>query len=191
MDIEEIARWCEDGPRHVVLTGGEPMLFPAIVDLCSLLRWSGHHVTVETAGSVDCEGVEADLMSISPKLSHSTPYERARAEGKPKLATAHERDRINTEVLDRLLCDYPWQLKFVVRTRSDAELATDLDEIDALLTQLGLPAREYDKVLLMPEGTDDPSLRAGYLRALEACRSRGFRLGLRMHIHLFGHTPGT
>jgi hypothetical protein len=43
----------------------------------------------------------------------------------------------------------------------------------------------------MPEGTDADSLRAGYRRLVSTCMQTGMRIGLRLHIELFGHTPGT
>lgn len=182
--LDELVAWCAKGPRHVVLTGGEPMLFSPSAELSRALRAAGHHLTIETAGTVWCEGLEADLMSISPKLSHSTPWHN-------KLATMHEGARLDLDVLARLLANYTWQLKFVVRTSAPELLAADLAEIEQLLGALELPSDAREQILLMPEGIDDASLRAGYLAAIEACRARGFRLGLRLHIYLFGHTPGT
>ena len=38
--------------RHVVLTGGEPMLFSEMVPLCSQLHQAGRHITIETAGTL-------------------------------------------------------------------------------------------------------------------------------------------
>src|SRR5947207_6356342 len=49
--------------KHVVLTGGEPMLFDAIVPLAQLLKRAGHSITVETAGTV-YRKLPCDLMSI-------------------------------------------------------------------------------------------------------------------------------
>ncbi|KIG12757.1 Queuosine Biosynthesis QueE Radical SAM [Enhygromyxa salina] len=189
--LDEIVAWCAAGPRHVVLTGGEPMLFSPAAELSQALRAAGHHLTVETAGTVWCEGLQADLMSISPKLSHSTPWQRAEQLGRKQLAPMHEAARLNLDVLARLIANYTWQLKFVVRTSSPEQLAADLDEIDQLVDALELPTNAREQILLMPEGTDDASLRAGYLAALDTCQARNFRLGLRLHIHLFGHTPGT
>src|SRR4051812_33283198 len=60
---------------HVVITGGEPMLFPAVVELAEQFRARKMHVTIETAGTV-WQPVACDLMSISPKLANSTPRER-------------------------------------------------------------------------------------------------------------------
>jgi 7-carboxy-7-deazaguanine synthase len=191
VELDELLRWCGEGPRHVVLTGGEPLLFSPTAELSRRLRGAGHHLTIETAGTVWCEGLEADLLSISPKLSHSTPWARAAELGKPKLASMHEAARLDIAVLQKLTSSFAWQLKFVVRTATPELLAADLEEIEALLDALKLDAKAREHVLLMPEGTDDASLRAGYLGALQSCRDRGFRLGLRLHIHLFGHRPGT
>ncbi len=65
--LAEIAKF---PARHVVITGGEPMLFAPVVALTESL--SNVHVTIETAGTV-YQSVKADLMSISPKLANSTP----------------------------------------------------------------------------------------------------------------------
>jgi 7-carboxy-7-deazaguanine synthase len=193
--IDELVRWCAEGPGHVVLTGGEPLLFSASAELTRRLRAAGHHLTIETAGSIWCEGVEADLMSISPKLAHSTPWVRAAELGKPQLAAMHENARLDVAVLQRLASSFAWQLKFVVRTQTPELLVEDLAQIEELLfavfgSQTGNP-KVRERVLLMPEGTDDATLRAGYLAVLDRCRTHGFRLGLRLHIHLFGHRPGT
>jgi 7-carboxy-7-deazaguanine synthase len=181
--LEELLEFCARGPRHVVLTGGEPLLFPAVAALSRRLRAAGRHVTVETAGTVWLDELECDLLSISPKLAHSTPWERA-----PKLAQRHEAARLDLAVLARLAASYPWQLKFVVRA---AEAASDLAEVEALLRALAVPASERHRVLVMPECTDPAALHANYRTLVSACIERGFRLGERLHIALFGHTPGT
>jgi len=53
---------------HVVITGGEPLLFPDVADLTGALRERGLHVTIETAGTIWLD-TGADLVSISPKLA--------------------------------------------------------------------------------------------------------------------------
>src|SRR5579872_2357198 len=74
--------------KHVVITGGEPMIHPGLVPLTQRLREMEQHITIETAGTV-FEKVECDLISISPKLAHSTPTRR---EG-GRWAAQHERTR--------------------------------------------------------------------------------------------------
>src|SRR5690349_19616747 len=70
-----VAKITAFGAKHVVLTGGEPMIMPDIVPLAQQLRDSGHHITIETAGTV-FKPIAMDLASVSPKLSNSTPHER-------------------------------------------------------------------------------------------------------------------
>src|ERR1035437_236583 len=75
---------------HVVLTGGEPMMFPETVELITLLKDLGKHITVETAGTLWLDGLPPgaiDLASISPKLANSTPVQREAG----RFAAAHER----------------------------------------------------------------------------------------------------
>src|SRR5271155_947591 len=83
--------------KHVVLTGGEPMIAPAIVELSGRFRERGMHITIETAGTVFTR-VACDLMSISPKLSNSTPEGVFQAQ--------HERFRQQPDVLRRLMAEY-------------------------------------------------------------------------------------
>lgn len=170
--LEQIAAY---GHRHVVVTGGEPMVFDAVEDLCQGLREAGCHITIETAGTkhrvVDC-----DLMSISPKLSNSAPIGT-------EWEQRHEDQRLQIDALRQLTSHYEYQLKFVV-----AEPSADWDEIEAILGQLDIvPSR----VLIMPEGTDSETLwRRARLLVPEVMR-RGFRLCPRIHVDLFGNTKGT
>jgi 7-carboxy-7-deazaguanine synthase len=166
----------ELGSRHVVVTGGEPMIAPGLVDLARGLRDLGRHITIETAGTVFAP-VECDLMSISPKLANSTPRERDGG----RWAAQHDRLRIQPDVLRRLmgLCDY--QLKFVVMRPED------LGEIRELASNL---EAEPDRVLLMPEGVDAAALRERGAWLAEICKQEGFRYCPRLHIELWGNRRG-
>ncbi|HZL58045.1 MAG TPA: 7-carboxy-7-deazaguanine synthase QueE [Bryobacteraceae bacterium] len=159
--------------RHVVLTGGEPMIAPGIVELSTQLRERGMHITIETAGTVHAP-VACDLMSISPKLSNSTP------EG--AFQTQHERLRIQPDVLRRLMADYEYQLKFVIAT------APDLTEARALIADLHVP---HHKVILMPEGVSAEVLNGRGAWIAELCKEHGFRFSPRLHVHLYGNRRGT
>lgn len=183
--LDELEAFCAAGPRHVVLTGGEPLMFANLAVLSQRLRARGHHVTIETAGTVLQPGAQADLMSISPKLAHSVPLERD-----PAWAERHEARRRRVDVIATLM-EQPWQLKFVVRTGSADALRTDLDEIEVLLAELDVAATQRERVLLMPECIDPARLGAAYAALVETCRNTGFRLGERLHIAIFGHRPGT
>jgi 7-carboxy-7-deazaguanine synthase len=158
--------------RHVVVTGGEPMIAPEIIPLCERLRDAGLHITVETAGTV-FHPVACDLMSISPKLSNSTP------EG--IFSSQHERVRIQLFVLGELIARYDYQLKFVI------ESPTDVNEARDLVNTLGAHG---ERVVLMPEGTDPERLRERAQWLAEICKEEGFRFSPRLHVDLWGNRRG-
>jgi 7-carboxy-7-deazaguanine synthase len=174
LDLDEIlARTSAfSAARHVVLTGGEPMIAPGIVELSRRFRERGMHVTIESAGTVFAP-VECDLMSISPKLSNSTPEGIFRAQ--------HERLRLQPDVLLRLMaiCDY--QLKFVISRPED------VDEVRALIAQVEAPA---SKVILMPEGITVETLDERGIWIAEICKQFGFRFSPRLHVQLWGNRRG-
>jgi 7-carboxy-7-deazaguanine synthase len=170
--LESIAAVVEQYPaRHVVVTGGEPMIAREIVALTEML--GKRHITIETAGTVFAP-VRCDLMSISPKLSNSTP------EG--PWAKQHDRLRIQPEVLKRLIAAYDYQLKFVIARPED------LAEVDALVESL---QADFGKVILMPEGTDAAVLHERGAWLAEICKQRGLRFSPRLHVELFGNKRGT
>jgi len=162
--------------RHAVVTGGEPMIAPEMAALTAGLRDLGLHVTVETAGTVFA-AVSCDLMSISPKLATSTPWERDGGRWAPQ----HERHRIDVEVLRRLMAAHAYQLKFVL------ERPEDLAEVRTIVERTGA-ARE--RVVLMPEGTDPDVLRARGPWLVEMAMQEGFRFSPRLHIELWGNRRG-
>jgi len=158
--------------KHVVVTGGEPMIAPEIVPLTEQLRGLGLHITVETAGTV-FQPVACDLMSISPKLSNSTP------EG--PWAAQHDRLRIQPGTLAELMARFDYQLKFVM------EKPEDLEEVRSLVAVLGA---ERGRVILMPEGTDRERLRERAVWLAEVCKEEGFRFSPRLHVDLYGNRRG-
>jgi 7-carboxy-7-deazaguanine synthase len=167
--------------RHVVLTGGEPMIAPELPELARRLHEAGLHITIETAGTVAPAGIACDLASISPKLANSTPAAGEIAEA---WRSRHDALRLQPEVLGEWLAGYDFQLKFVVAG------SEDLTEIERLLA--ALPKRPPPhKVLLMPEGTDLPTLEARRPLLVRACKERGYRYCERLHVALFGHARGT
>jgi 7-carboxy-7-deazaguanine synthase len=170
--LGSIAAEVEQYPaRHVVVTGGEPMIAPGIVALTGML--APRHITIETAGTVFAP-VRCDLMSISPKLANSTP------EG--QWAKQHDRLRIQPDVLKRLMSEYEYQLKFVIAKQED------LAEVESLVESL---AADRGKIILMPEGTDATVLRERSLWLAEICKQRGLRFSPRLHVELYGNRRGT
>ncbi len=167
--------------RHVVLTGGEPMLARELPELARRLRAGGYHLTIETAGTLPPAGIACDLASISPKLSNSTPSEaRAGAAWRRR----HEETRLNFDALRAWADGYETQWKFVIA--SDADLA----EMREVLAALGRPIEPW-RVLLMPEGTDVATLRGRQEFLIAAAKTHGYRLSPRLHIEWFGNKRGT
>jgi 7-carboxy-7-deazaguanine synthase len=164
--------------RHVVLTGGEPLLFDEIEPLCAELRRQGRHITIETAGTL-WRPAACDLMSISPKLSNSAPP--ALTPG--NWAQRHERQRQAPDVIRRLIADYAYQIKFVVDDRGDCA------EVELYLA--GLPEIDRRRVMLMPQATTLAELtdKAQWLEPY--CTEHGLHYCPRRQIEWFGLTRGT
>ncbi|HLA84225.1 MAG TPA: 7-carboxy-7-deazaguanine synthase QueE [Thermoguttaceae bacterium] len=166
------------GPRrHVVLTGGEPMLFAELVPLSESLRRRGYHVTIETAGTLFLP-VACDLMSISPKTAGSAPA----ADADPRWHARHERSRHAPEVIRRLIAGYDYQLKFVI------EGLDDCDEVERWLAEF--PEVDRRRVMLMPEGTEPAALSARAKWLAPHCHARGLTFCPRHHIEWFGAGRG-
>ena len=164
--------------RHVVITGGEPMLFAEMIPLCERLQAAGLHITIETAGTLHLQ-LACDLMSISPKLASSTPP----AGRAGKWSARHEQTRHQPEVIRRLTAEYNYQMKFVIDTPADCLAA------QAWLAEF--PNIRRERVLLMPQGTDPALLdRTGQWLA-PYCRQHGFVFCPRKHIEWYGAVRGT
>jgi 7-carboxy-7-deazaguanine synthase len=179
LTIEQILSRLRDFPtRHVVVTGGEPLLAAGISDLCAALRDHGYHITLETA-AVLFKPLACDLASLSPKLSNSIPHQR---EG-GRWAQRHDRLRLRLDVIQAFMDHSDYQLKFVI------ERAEDIEEVHAIVDQLH--GVEPSKVLLMPEGIDAEVLAQRGSWLVEVCKTHGFRYCPRLHIELFGNRRGT
>jgi 7-carboxy-7-deazaguanine synthase len=172
--LEQVAGF--SSAQHVVVTGGEPMIAPEIVALTRQLRNVGRHITVETAGTIYTP-VACDLMSISPKLSNSTPRDR---EG-GRWAAQHERLRYQPDILRQLIANYSYQLKFVVQR------VEDLQEIRLMVEALAVAPQN---VMLMPEGTTREAVQERGRWIAETCKSTGFRYSPRLHVDLWGDRRG-
>ncbi len=169
--LAEVARY---NCPHVVLTGGEPMLVPDLVELTQELARSEAFVTIETAGTVDLP-VVADLMSISPKLRNSTPVG-------DEWAARHDERRHAPEVIRRLMRDYSYQLKFVI-DRPD-----DVADVEQWLTEF--PEVAAENVYLMPQATTAEALREQSAWVQRAAMERGWQFSPRLHVEMFGNRRG-
>ena len=172
---------CSYPARHVVISGGEPMIAKGIKDFTRLLKESGKHITIETAGTISPNGIQCDLASLSPKLSDSTPKE---GDINKEWIDRHESKRLDYDILSEWVNSYNFQLKFVV---SKEEEIKEIQNVISRIKGKILP----EKVLLMPEGIDSDTLRSRYDLLIDLCKENGYRLCNRLHIDLFGNTPGT
>ena len=178
-DVAAIVKAATKWPTpHVVITGGEPMIFDELNEICDELHKLNRHITIETAGTVHRE-LACDLWSISPKLSNSTPIGYASDEW----VKQHDQRRSRPDIVRSLMSQSDYQLKFVVGSILDAE------EVLEYLGQLA--DWDRDRVMLMPRGTTvtDLKLQSTWLTAW--CRDHDLRLCDRSHIYWFGNRRGT
>jgi 7-carboxy-7-deazaguanine synthase len=167
--------------KFVIITGGEPMIGSAshraeLIELSKQLKASGKHITIETSGIAFIPDLSCDLMSISPKLSNSTPDD-------PELAKIHEKLRLDIAVLQELIDNYEYQLKFVVDSQAD------LPEIQQTIKEMGNV--DLKKVMLMPQAATRDELLARSLVVADMCKHTGFAFCQRLQILLWNNQKGT
>jgi len=171
--VREIGQWTSG---FVVITGGEPMIDPdrtvnkKLPELVCALKKAGKHITIETAGIAFIPDMPCDLMSISPKLSNSTPED-------PKLAAIHEDSRLDIAVLSELVRGYDYQLKFVVDTKDD------WPEIEKTIEKIGNV--DHKKVMLMPQAATRDELLAKSPMVADLCKQSGFAFSPRLQLLLW------
>jgi 7-carboxy-7-deazaguanine synthase len=179
LSVEEIVSRIEQiGCGHVVLTGGEPMLFAELIPLTARLRAQRRHITIETAGTLYLP-VECDLLSISPKMANSRPDPVQT----PRWGERHERTRNAPTVIQQLIDEYPYQFKFVV------ECVADCEEVGQYLDEL--PEIDRSRVMLMPQGTDVAALARTAEWLEPYCHDNDLHFCPRRHIEWFGLVRGT
>lgn len=166
--------------RHVVLTGGEPMIAPHIRDLARELQQLGYHLTIETAATVAPDDIACDLASMSPKLLNSAPP----AAQHPAWHKRHEATRWQPDVVRAWVDAYDYQFKFVVTAPAD------VDELEGMIEKLDRDIPRH-KILLMPEARSLETMRARAAWLAELCKARGYRYAHRLHIELWGNKRGT
>ena len=166
--------------RHVVLTGGEPMIAKDIRLLAAEIRGIGRHITIETAATIAPDGIACDLASLSPKLLNSSPDPVEH----PAWRKKHEATRWQPDVVRAWIDQYPYQFKFVVARPEDVE------ELEFMLAHLNREIPRH-KVLLMPEATTLEKMRQRATWLGELCKARGYRYAHRLHVELYCNRRGT
>jgi 7-carboxy-7-deazaguanine synthase len=170
--VQTIQRWtC----KFIVITGGEPMTNSDLAELVRKLKELKKHITIETAGTTFIADMPCDLMSISPKLSNSTPE-------KIELAETHEALRLDVAVLRKLIDNYKYQLKFVVDSQDD------LAEIQQTIEKLGNV--DSEKVMLMPQAATRDELLVKSPMVAEMCKRTGLAFCQRLQVLLWNNKRG-
>ena len=152
---------------NLVITGGEPLLQQEAIE--ALLAAYDGRVEVETAGTLAPS--EALLRrvaqwNVSPKLGSS---------GNPRV-----KRRVDAALAALARAEQAC-FKFVV---ADAD---DLQEADALVTEHRL---DPSRVWLTPEGVEGETVLERSRWLAGACIERGYNLGMRLHVLLWGDARG-
>ncbi len=198
LDVDEVVDWVRHNIgniKHVVITGGEPLLQRrGLAELCQKLKEQLNvHITIESNGSIFNEEVATwvDLFSISPKLSNSVPNQEKLAVFGLKENTVfrkHNQTRHNLDALQSYInmannSDKELQLKFVVGKKSDyKEILSDF------ISQLN-DCKASD-ILLMPLGATKVEISRSSPMVLDMAIANGWRFSPRVHIELFGAKSG-
>lgn len=171
VSIASVAEQFRSAPaKHVVLTGGEPLLQQRALGLVLAEVPADVFIEVETNGTrVPAEALlrRIDQWNVSPKLSSA---------GDPEAL------RIRPEALLALRDTGRAYLKLVVKTERDR------DEAEALRERFGF-ARE--RTIFMPEAATPAELAARSGEVAEWSRTLAVRFGTRLHISLWGGRRGT
>lgn len=149
----------------LVVTGGEPLEHPGIVELLEqgLARWP--RVEVETSGIA------------APPLSH----ERLSYNVSPKLPSATPRWSETWRHVAAWVHEPRATFKVVVGDPPDA---------DDVLRLMDLHAVPRERVMLMPEGLSDDTVRAHARDVAELCKREGLRMSPRLHVWMWGAKRG-
>jgi organic radical activating enzyme len=158
------------GVKHLVLTGGEPMLQQGeLLPLLQSLKTTGFFIEVETNGTLTPTGemIEVvDQWNVSPKLENSGNSSSSREK--------QECYRFFKQLQNALF-------KYVICTRED------LEEVETLAKRHGIPD---GKIMLMPQARTREDLveRTGWLQ--DESSRRNYLFSTRLQVELWGDRRG-
>lgn len=141
--------------KHVVITGGEPMLQQDKLRMI-ITKLPGYTFEIETNGSIECKISDIlEQINCSPKLKNSgnAPYSLKIGPTNPKAV-----------------------FKFVVQKKED------LKEIKVYVRQNKI---DKSKIYLMPEGVNKKVIQERSQWLVEICKKEGYNFTSRLHILLY------
>lgn len=182
--------------NHLVITGGEPLLQKdAVAELCKQVKAElGWHITIESNGTLFDKDVaeNADLYSISPKLSNSEPDKQKYdafniSEEKQQFYDAKKRRNLSAiqSYIDakKHFPNKDLQIKFVATsTKDESEIKNDYLSL--------LNGFAPNDIMLMPLGRNEDELALSEAGVLEMAIRNGWWFSQRLHIHFFGEKSG-
>lgn len=158
------------GAHHLIVTGGEPLLQQnTLINVVSSLKREGYYLEVETNGTIPpIEDLVSlvDQWNVSPKLENS---------GNP--SSVREVPE-SFGLFTRLSSSF---FKFVIQAESD------LNDVRNFISRYQIVP---EKVLLMPEGTEQETILDRGRWLASSCIGQGYRFCTRLHILLWGSTRG-
>ena len=154
--------------RHIVITGGEPMVQSSLGDFIKGFAENDMHITIETSGIEFIANLRCDLMSISPKLSNAQAQ--------------NQQGALNIPVIQKLIDNYNCQLKFVI-DRPD-----DVNEVIQLADKL--KNVEVEKIFLMPQAVRREEYIDKAPMVAQLCKETGFTFSPRLHVLLYDGQKG-
>lgn len=171
LSVEDVLSWLSDGPAGlVVITGGEPLLQPRVLErlVCALReRHLATDIEIETSGTIAPTALitaAVTRFNVSPKLAHSQ---------------LRPHQRIRPAVVTDLAASGKAIWKFVVHD------VDDLHEIQELVT-----AYDLHPVWVMPEGTDSTTVLARMRLLADPVLAHGWNLSTRLHTLLWDNDRG-
>lgn len=205
LKIEDIiSEYKKFHPCDIVITGGEPTIQgKELLSLCyeiknflafsfqksdlpahsfpkSSLRTQNIYITLETNGTFIDDYVDyIDLVSISPKLFSSIPFDTEFEKG-------HNKNRLNYKAL-KSYHDYHQKGKFDVQWKLVVTSEEDIKEIKDIQKKIGIKNKD---IFLMPEGITEKELNEKRLMVVELCKKYHFNFTDRLQIKLWGNKRG-
>jgi len=157
--------------RRLIVTGGEPLIQQKeLTNLLASLKTEGFYIEIETNGTIVPDGdliCLIDQWNVSPKLENS---------GNP----LHLREIAEVySFFTNLSSSY---FKYVIQAEYD------LSEVHDLIYKYNI---SRERVILMPEATDDETLIERGRWLAEVCKEEGYRFSTRLQVLLWRNKRGT